>query len=1140
MSQEINLITKNGTARLHGDSQPGHKAPAQIIPLTSLTRGVPVERKAQLDIVAVQARLSLKQGRGYWRSLEELAATEEFHDLLEREFPHTAPRDMTPMSRREFVRLMGASLALAGVAGCAFQPAEKIVPYVEMPENIIPGKPLFYATAISLGGYAIGVLAESHLGRPVKLEGNPSHPGSLGATDTWTQAALLGLYDPDRSQTVRRAGEIASWDAFYGDLVKALTAQRAKRGAGLRILTETVTSPTVAAQLAQLQTFFPEARWHQYEAVTRDNVREGSKLAFGEIVNTIYRFDQADVVVSLDSNFLQEEPGRLVYAKDFAAKRSAEHITEKKGMSRFFAVESLPTITGALADNRLPLRAADVEAFALALAAKVGVSGVSGAVPTAGVPGQDAAKWVEVIAADLKKAAGSSLVIAGEHQPAAVHALAHAINAKLGNAGKTVVYTAPVEASPVNQSESLKNLTADLAAGKVDVMLVVGGNPAYGAPGDVKFAEALLNHSKNTAKFSAHLGLYFDESAALCQWHVPETHTLEAWGDTRAFDGTISIQQPLIVPLYDDAKSQLDFVAACNAPSRSAANQSLPGGLETVRTYWKGKRPSGDFEMVWNKWVHDGLIDHTKALVKPVALRSGFAVATGSEIGEYEISFRTDPSVYDGRFANNAWLQELPRPLTKLVWDNAAHVSMNTARELGVAEGDVLTLKTKAGTGTFPAWITPGHPDKSITVHLGYGRKQGGKVLAGEVGDGVGYDANLLRSSAAQGIATVEIAKTGRWAQLVSTQQHHLLDDPSAPKNAPGQVDSLAGRGHDILQTATLGEYLQGHFPHPDHEAHHSMYPPMWPSDIATQNQWKSGEAEGGHGAESGHGAKGGSGGLELQEVPHDSKDGIDRSHSQWPETVPQGFPKAQNFAQHQWGMSIDLNVCTGCNGCTIACQAENNIATVGKTMVSMNREMHWLRIDTYYQGSVDNPQPYFQPMMCQHCEKAPCEPVCPVEATAHSAEGINEMTYNRCIGTKYCSNNCPYKVRRFNFLQWADQTTPTIQMMRNPDVTVRSRGVMEKCTFCVQRVNSARIQAEREDRAVREGEVKTACQQSCPTNAIVFGNLIQKDSSVRRLREHAFSFSVLPGLATHPRVTYLAKIRNPHPDLESSKAGGE
>ncbi len=1134
MSEEIKLITKKETT------------PANFIPLTSLSRsGASVsamEAKSQLDLKTVREKLALGKGQGYWRSLEELAAREDFHELMQREFPQGAPRDMTPLTRREFVRLMGASLALAGLAGCAFQPAEKILPYTEMPENIVPGKPLFYATVMSLGGYAYGLLAESHLGRPVKLEGNPQHPATLGATDVWMQASLLDLYDPERSQNVRRRGELSAWDGFAGALDAAMQKQKSKRGAGVRILTETVTSPTLAAQIKRLQAIYPQAQWHQWEPVTRDNVREGAKLAFGEPVETVYDFTDASRVVSLDSNFLQEEPGRLIYARQFMEKRRAQKIKkDSEGKSRFYAIESLPTMTGATADNRLPLRASDIEAFARALAGALGVSGINGEAPKAGT--EDAAKWVAEIANDLKDKAGQllqgkSIVITGEHQPPVVHALVHAINAHLGNVGKTVSYIAPVEANPVGKTQSLKNLADDINANRVDVLLILGANPAYNAPVDLNFAETLKKLSQNYKnKFTAHLGTYYDETARLCQWHIPQTHYLESWGDGRAFDGTTSIQQPLIVPLYNDARSPLELMATLLAPSTSGAIQTAPSSYEIVRNYWMSQRggATASFEKWWSKAVHDGIITGTAMRPKTVTARTNFP--TSAPIKGVEINFRTDPSVWDGRFGNNAWLQELPAPLTKLVWDNAAHMSVAMADKNSLKRGDMIAMKTPAGTLAMPVLIAPGHAEESITVHLGYGRTKGGKVAAGEEGTGAGFNTYSIRSSDAMNVTSGEISKTGNWYQVVTTQEHHLID-PVLPQ-PKGQVDTFAERKEDILHSGTLAQYKSGDFPEAEHHRPPSLYPPMWPSDISTQNQWKNvpGMGPTGYESESEHGS---TGGVKLQEVPPGSKDGIDRTQAHKNMVVPQHFDKPQSYAQHQWGMSVDLNSCIGCNACTIACQAENNIASVGKAMVGMSREMHWIRIDTYYKGSIDNPTPYFQPMMCQHCEKAPCEPVCPVEATSHSAEGINEMTYNRCIGTKYCSNNCPYKVRRFNFLQFSDETTPTFQMMRNPDVTVRTRGVMEKCTFCVQRVNQARIQAEREERPVKDGEVVTACEQACPTNAIVFGNLIDEKSKVRALRQHDLSYFVLAELSTHPRVTYLAQIRNPNPALAGSAEENE
>ena len=1055
----------------HHDHAHQHPAPQNAPNFIPLTAVRPAAQK--LDLEAVRTKLAGAHGKEYWRSLEELADTQEFQEFLQREFPRQAPRDMEPLSRRDFLRLTGAALALAGVSGCAYQPAEKIIPYVTQPEELVPGKPLFYATAMPMSGYANGVLAESHMGRPIKLEGNPDHPQTVGRSDIFTQASILDLYDPDRSQTVLNRGRIATWENFMGAMVGAMGNQRTTRGAGLRILTETITSPTLTSQIRALLAAFPGARWHQYEPVNRDNVIAGARLAFGSDVQTVYHFDRAKRIVSLDADFLIEEPARVRYGRDFINGRRVRKGTSD--MNRLYVVESTHTITGAMADHRLPLQSSQVEGFARALAAAVGVAGVTG-----GTTGGDNQKWITELATDLKANRGASLVVAGLGQPAFVHALAHAINQTLGNVGKTVTYTAPVEANPLDQNASLTNLANDIRAGSVTMLVMLGGNTIFTAPADLKLSE-LLDPQKNPKRpLTIHVGQYDDETAEWSDWHIPETHYLEAWSDVRAFNGTVSLIQPLVRPLYDAVRSPHEVLAVL-------LGQGSRSSYDIVMSYWQAQRPGADFDKFWQKALHDGIIPNTAAAARTVALKPGFATAAApaAKAGGMEIVFRPDPNIWDGRFANNAWLQELPKPITKLTWDNAALISPKTAQDKNLSNEDLVDLSYQGRTLRLPVWIMPGHADNSITVHLGYGRTRTGKV-----GTGTGFNAYALRTSTAPWFGTgVEIKSTGGRYQLAKTQGHFNVE------------------GRDLVRVETMENFTHGHYGGPEgqheakedakHQAEHNLYPREWPSDTAGR-----GEGEGARGP-----------------TMHAGSD-----YNQ------------ERYGQYQWGMAIDLNACIGCNACVIGCNAENNVPTVGKDMVAMNREMHWIRIDTYFKGDLENPETVFEPMLCQHCEKAPCEPVCPVEATSHSAEGINEMTYNRCIGTRYCSNNCPYKVRRYNFLQFADQQTPTIKLMYNPDVTVRSRGVMEKCTYCIQRVNNARIEAEKEDRPIREGEVVTACQQSCPTDAIVFGNIADPKSAVSKLKAQPHNFGILTELNTAPRTSYLARLRNPNPAL--SKPG--
>jgi MoCo/4Fe-4S cofactor protein with predicted Tat translocation signal len=996
--------------------------------------------KEKLDLITIRAKLESGSGPELWRSLDELAKTEEFKNFQDHEFPYN--QEKNNVSRRDVLKLMGASAAFAGLTACTKLPTEKIVPYVQAPEEFIPGKPLFYATSMPFGGVANGLLVESHMGRPTKVEGNAQHPASLGSANIFSQASVLTLYDPDRSQTVVHTGRISSWSEFLDAMAQLRMALIATQGEGLRILTETVTSPSFAAQLTELLKQFPQAKWHQYEPAGRDNARAGARLAFGEYVETQYKFDRADVILSLDSNFLFAIPGSVRYARDFADKRRVSAVTS--AMNRLYVVESSPTVTGAQADHRLPLRAAQIEGFARALAAKLGVKGIS----AASAPEY---AWIDALARDLQAHRGSSVIVAGDAQPPAVHALAHAMNAALDNAGKTVVYTDSVETHPTDQANSLSELVADMRSSKVGTMIVLGANPVYSAPADLEFKENLLK-----VNLRIHLGLYEDETAVQCHWHVPEAHYLESWGDARAYDGTVSTIQPLIAPLYD-GKTPTEIIATLLGQPGLTAH-------EIVREYWKGQRPEKDFEAFWETTLHDGVMAGTAFAPKAVKLNLTLPdYKPASSSGGYEIVFRPDPTVWDGRFSNNGWLQECPKPLTKLTWDNAAMVSPQTADKLKAQNGDVLALKYRGRIVRAPLWIMPGQAEGSMTVHLGYGRKR-----AGRVGTGTGFNAYRLRTSDQPWIGTeLEIVKTGDTYLLAHTQHHHVI----TREGKEVEEESVAAESREIFRIATLEEFRSR-------------------PDFAKDPAEMTAEAK-------------------SLYPPYD--------YSQGP----------------QWGMSIDLNSCIGCNSCVVACQSENNIAVVGKDQVSRGREMHWIRVDTYYEGGLDNPGLHNQPVPCMQCENAPCEVVCPVGATMHSPEGLNEMIYNRCVGTRYCSNNCPYKVRRFNFFLYSDWDTPSLFGLRNPNVTVRSRGVMEKCTYCIQRINTVKIKAEEEDRPIKDGEILTACQQTCPTQAIVFGDIRDPNSKVAKLKAQSRDYSLIAELNTRPRTTYLAKLRNPNPEIK-------
>jgi MoCo/4Fe-4S cofactor protein with predicted Tat translocation signal len=994
-------------------------------------------KKGTLELDRAHALVAETKGPEYWRSLEELAGSPDFQEMLHREFPKGASEWLDSISRRGFLKLMGASLAMAGMTACTKQPLEPIVPYVRQPEEVVPGRPLFFATAFTLGGYASPILVESHLYRPTKIEGNDQHPASLGGTDVFAQASILGMYDPDRSQTLTYLGDVRTW----GDLVHAmrgpLNIQKDLQGGGIRILTPTISSPTLADQLRSALKVYPQAKWHIYEPINRDNVLEGARMAFGQPVESQHKLENADVILSLDADFLYPGfPGFTRHARDFAKRRNPD----SGNMNRLYVVESTPSSTGVKADHRLPLRATDIERWARLMLTVPMNSDRSYKEIGAGFTDKER-EFAVAAYLDLEKHRGASLVVVGDHQPPILHALAHVLNNRLDNVGRTVFYTEPVDANPVNQTESLKDLVADMRAGKVDILIILGGNPAYDAPADLGFDDALRN---TNIPLRVHLGLYQNETAELCQWHVNEAHYLEAWGDARASDGTVSIVQPLIAPLYD-GKSAYEFVAMLPGQSQSS-------GHEMVQAYWKKQYRGADFDAFWRKSLHDGWIEGTTFAPKQLAMKTASLPSpSATEEKSIEINFRRDPSVYDGQFSNNGWLQELPKPMNKLTWDNPVLIGPAMAERMGLKTEDMVELELNGKKLTAPVWVQAGHPDNAVTVFLGYGRRR-----AGRVGTGAGFDMYQLRFSATPWFTSgLAIRKTGDTYKLASTQGYQTMETPTGSR--------------PLVRAATLEQY------HKEPDFAKEEQPP-----------------------------------AEL--------------------TLYKPYPYASE--PYAWGMTIDMNACVGCNNCVVACQSENNIAVVGKEQTIRGRHMHWLRVDAYYQGDRDNPKAYFQPVPCMQCENAPCEVVCPVGATVHSSEGLNDMVYNRCVGTRYCSDNCPYKVRRFNFLLFQDWETPQLKMMRNPDVSVRSRGVMEKCTYCVQRINQHRIDSEREERKIQDGELQTACQQSCPANAIVFGNINDPNSQVSKLKAQARNYSLLAELNTRPRTTYLAEIRNPTPEL--------
>jgi MoCo/4Fe-4S cofactor protein with predicted Tat translocation signal len=1030
--------------------------------------GAPRPVAVRLDLDEVRERLRTQKGPELWRSLDELAATPEFQDLLHREFPRHAAEWTDDVSRRRFLQLAGASLALAGLTGCTKQPPETIVPYVRQPEQIVPGKPLYFATALTLGGYANGVLAESHMGRPTKIEGNPDHPGSLGATDLFSQAGLLTLYDPERSQSIQHAGRPSTWGGFVSEMSARLRALAALGGQGLRILTGTVTSPTLASQIQSLLQAFPRARWHRWEPAGRHQAFAAAVRAFGRPLDVRYDFSRARVVLSLGADALCEGPAGVRYARDFATARRGGG--DRQAMSRVYVVESAPTHLATVCDHRLQLPPAQVEAFILALAEALGVAPGVGPV----LADATARKWVQPLVDDLRQSQGASLVVVDEYASPAAQVLGHAINQALGNVGTTVLYQEPVEADPdpVGHVQSLAELVRDMNAGQVELLLMLDGvNPVYTAPADFGFAQALQK-----VPLRVHHGLYEDETSEYCHWHLPAAHELESWSDARAHDGTVSILQPLIDPLYG-GKSAHEVLAALS-------NQPDATGYDLVRQFWSNRLSgspaapavSSAFESAWRWILNAGLIADTAAPPVTAAVDGGAVQQAAGEIlaaagraqpGQLTLLLRPDPTIWDGRFASNAWLQELPKPITKLTWDNALIVGPKTAERLrlDIYETVEITAAGPAGKRTAEAavWILPGVAEDTAVLTLGYGRRRAGKAT------GQGFNAYALRASNALWAAPgVGIRSLGGEYLLACTQNHHALHDVQEDDLASAE----AARRH-VIRTGTREELRRD------------------PQFV-----------------------------QKAREVPP-------RDETLYPNHKYEG---------HAWGMAIDLSVCTGCSACVVACQAENNIPVVGKEQVLKHRAMHWLRIDRYFGGEIDAPSLHNQPVPCMHCENAPCEVVCPVAATVHSDEGLNDMVYNRCVGTRYCSNNCPYKVRRFNFLRYSDKDTPVLALVNNPDVTVRMRGVMEKCTYCVQRIEQAKIESKVAGQPIPSTgpqKLQTACQQACPTTAIVFGDINDERWEVRQWKDGPLNYGLLEELNTRPRTTYLAKLRNPNPLLE-------
>jgi MoCo/4Fe-4S cofactor protein with predicted Tat translocation signal len=1025
-----------------------------------------------------------------WRSFGQRQGSPGHQALLADEFhPAAASAEEEVLGgtdRRSFLKLMGASVALAsvGVTGCR-RPVEKILPYVRQPENVIPGIPNFYATAMPLGGVVHPLLVENHEGRPTKVEGNPEHPVTRGKSSLFAQASILNLYDPDRARVVRREGNEVAWR----DFVAFARQVRATPETRIAVLCEPTSSLTVRRLREQVLAQYPNARWITYRPAGDAAEADGIRAVTGRALQPLYRFSQARTIVSLDADFLSDAVAGVWNSREYAASRNV--VTPEDDMSRLYVVESTMTPTGGMADHRLRLRAGDVPQFAAAVGAALGETG-----PPAGAAILEDPRiraFVEAIAEDAGQ--GATIFVAGPTQPAAVHALCARLNASY--AADSVEYRDTGLPAEPPLAESMPELILAMNAGEVDVLLMIGANPVYEWPAQAGFVDAMARVPATIT-----LAANRDETSRRATWLLPRAHYLEAWGDGRSLDGTISVIQPLVAPLYDAAHSEIEVLNLLLTGEEASGYDLVRDSLRQ-----QGLIP-GAFEDGWRTLLHDGFLPGTQY---PQAGPTGGADGATLEMppadpDRIELVIREDPKFLSGAFSNNSWLLELPAAVSKVVWDNVAIMSPATAERLGVRfddssyEGGVVqagkihasrvTITTTAGSATLPAWVQPGHPDGSITAHAGWGRDfatdrvlqternllarlfdvDTDKYRYGPISNEVGVAVGHLRPPAGPAvIPSVQVELAGDRYLVATTQDHGSME------------------GRPIIRMATLEEFRRN--PNFAEEA----------VPFVADTPWE-----------------------EHQPI--------------WgEESTAKADPRIAEamYADHQWGMTVDLNACSGCNACVVACQAENNIPVVGKEQISRGRDMQWLRLDRYYVGdSVDDAGMSFMPMMCQHCEYAPCESVCPVAATVHSPDGLNEMVYNRCIGTRYCSNNCPYKVRRYNWFNWNKPLPVELRMQLNPNVTPRFRGVMEKCTWCVQRIRGANQIANIENRKIADGEVQTACQQACPADAIVFGDLTDPDSRVSTLKRTNRRYELLAEYNVKPRLSYLARLSNPNPGL--------
>lgn len=997
---------------------------------------------------------------GYWKSLKDISSEEDYNRFLKQ----SDHNEDNGLSRRNFLSLIAASVALAGLEGCK-KPVQKIIPYVEAEIGTIPGIPKYYASTIPWKNNALGVVIENHDERPVKVEGNEKHPSTLGKSNAFSQASTIEMYDPDRARGVKYNGKKVDWSEylkFAKDINKG-------DGKGLAVLMQESSSPTIKSIQNDFKTKFPSASWVSYESVNNENLYKGIEKAFSKKLQPIYRLENAQIIVSLGSDFLGVDDNNIYNTRKFAQNRDI--VDENSTMNRLYVAESSITSTGSSADHRLNIPQHEMESILAELSYELKKLGLS----------VDASKvkssnnlWIKAVAEDLMSNRGDSIILGGSQLSPEFHQLIALLNNQLN----APVDYYPLSLSQVSSLADFKSLCDDIKNNKIKNLIILGANPVYDSPADFNFGDLLKNVPN-----SVHLTNILDETSKLCSWNIAMTHYFECWGDAMSYDGFVSIVQPQIMPLFD-SKSAIQVLTPLVYSKELSS-------YDTVKNVWKSDIvKSGNFEREWEKVLHDGLYKNT--IIKKEQVRPSSKTSTAQlnnfiklDDNKFEIVFNASSSVYDGRFANNGWLQEIPKPVTSLTWDNAALISIKVAKKLNIKNGQMIEIKIDNKSIKLPAWITPGQNQKSISLELGYGRE-----FEGRLGNGVGFNVYPLRMSSNPSYSlNASISVLDETYPLASTQDHHGLEEdqyaaPGFDKLSNNEVQS---RIPELVKQSTLDYYKDN---------------PDW-----------------------------------VQKKVEEHKPDKKRSWADHSMYNPE--PEYDYSKGPQWGMSIDLTSCTSCNACSIACQSENNIPVVGKQQVMNGREMHWIRIDNYFAGDPDNPEMSTQSVACVHCELAPCETVCPVAATTHSSDGVNQMTYNRCLGTRYCANNCPYKVRKFNFYNYTRDLPEVVQMAMNPDVSIRFRGVMEKCTYCYQRVSAARISAENENREIQDGDFQVACQQSCPADAIKFGDINDPNSAVSKAKRRNRDYALLAHLGTAPRTTYLAKIRNQNPKLSSNAHNG-